>query len=293
MSAVPAVVIERQVYPAPFGLGLWDPVPGRLVSDGLAVDVARFVGGRARDAVAAVANRSGIFSVRRLPALAAFERGEPMAPVPHLVSVRDTLAQYLGVALRLSLPDARGLALPPCMPALWPGAAGGSPALAPAWVPLLASPAYTVPAGFASVRAACTDDANGAPAAGVVLEFHHEGRLLGRAVSDARGEALALFPYPEPPASPIFSPGSPPGPPTPAAPLGATRWPLDIVVRWRRDLPRYADDRGREPLPDLCELLAQPVAEAIEDGSPPIPLRESRLAHGETLVLPALRIRPA
>ena len=73
----------------------------------------------------------------------------------------------------------------------------------------------------------------------------------------------------------------------------ATQWPLELVVRWRRDLPRLADARGGAPLPDLCELLAQPVAEAVADGSPPDPVHDASLAHGQPLVLPRLRIRSA
>lgn len=294
MSAVPAHVIETQVYHAPFGLGLWDDVQGRLVSERLVVAVARLVGGRARLPVMATANRSGIFAAHGLPALVAFEAGAAMAPLPHLVTVRDPLDHYLPMALQVDLPAPGGIVLPNCVTALWPATADASPPMAsPAWVPLLPAPAYPAPFGCAVVRASCVDDIDGTPAPHVVLEFHHEGRLLGRAVSDARGEALALFPYPEPAAAPVFSPGSPPGPPTPAAPLAAARWPLDVVARWRRDLPLHPDDRGRAPLPELCALLTQPLADAIEDASPPVAVTEVRLAHGQALVLPRLRIRTA
>lgn len=293
MNAVPAQVIETQVYQASFGLGLWDDVQGRLVCEGLAVDVARLVGGRARQPVTATANRSGIFAAHGLPALVAYEAGAPLAPVTHLVTVRDALDHYVPVALQVDLPAPGGIVLPPCGGALWPGSADASPPITAAWVPLLPAPAYPAPFGCAVVRATCVDDADGTPVRHVVLEFHHGGRFLGRAVSDARGEALALFPYPEPAAAPVFSPGSPPGPPTPAAPLAAARWALDLVARWRRDLPLHPDDRGRAPLPELCALLTQPLADAIEDASPPVAVTEVRLAHGQALVLPRLRIRTA
>lgn len=288
MSTAPRPdVIETQLHAAGFGMGWWDPVAGRLVSEGLAVHVARLAGNQAVQAVAANANRSGIFAAHGLPALRAFEAGGRATPARHLVTVRDTRALYLSHALEVWLPGAAGIVLPACIDALWPDGEGGSPPPPRgAWVPLFPLPAYPVPAGFAAVRAACIDDATGEPAAFAVIELRHDGRLLARAVSDARGEALAVFPYPEPAPAPVFSPGSPPGPPAAATPVAASQWPLDIAVRWRRGLPTHAAPGAPQArLPELCELLTQPAAEAADEGSPPLPVRDAILRHGADLVL--------
>ena len=108
------------------------------------------------------------------------------------------------------------------------------------------------------------------------------GRLLGRGIADRRGEVLATFAYPEP-ITPL--PGSPPGPPVPVPPLTSQSWPVSIRVRFRRTLPTYPAS-STDALPDLCELLGQPLA-AVRTASPPAPFTGATLRYGEPLVLGA------
>ena len=299
--------VERLTLVTAFGLSLWDPVVGRPVSDGLTVRVhalgtpppappAPAGALRLLAAVEARPNRSGVFVARGLPGLRAFEEppagvdpwAAPPAPRPFLAEVRDPAGRYGDFALRLALPAPRGLVRAPCGDALWPADAGppsppdGPAAGPPARIPLLPAPAYPVPPGMAAVRATLLDAATRAPAAGAVLEVRHLGRLLGRAVADARGEVLAVLAYPEPdPPPPLSPPASPPVPPPPVA------WPLAVAVRWRRDLPRHATDAARPALAELCALLVQPVVPVRVATAPPAPLGAVTLHPGEDLVLGA------
>ena len=296
MTAPAHVVIERFTHMTPFGLGLWDSASGALVSEGLSVRVRALADTQVASTTMATATRSGLFAAHGLQRLRAFESGSDgleawaiaSPPRPHLVDVRDDTGRFLPFAMHVLLP-ARGLALPPCVDALWPielpSPLAHSPvsATVPSYVPLFSTPARVVPAGRAIVRARILlDRTNGAPAAWAVLELRHAGRLLARGIADARGEVAAMFAYPEPPDPPPTSPG---GGAAQTVPLSNQSWPIEITVRHRADLPTYPAG-VRDAVADLCELLQQPTT-AVFTSSPLAPLTEATLRYGEELVLGA------
>jgi hypothetical protein len=148
-------------------------------------------------------------------------------------------------------------------------------------VPLFRLASSPVPAGMAAVRGSFVDAATGNRGQYAVMEVAESGRLLARGIADDRGEALAVFPYPEVPAPP---PWSPPGAPSGPLRLADQSWPIEVTVRYRRDLPRYTLDPSRPALPDVCELIRQPPA-TVSTSSPPIAIGGLRLRYGEELVL--------
>ena len=151
------------------------------------------------------------------------------------------------------------------------------------YVPLFASPSRPVPAGMTAVRAALKDAATGAAAAYAVLEVRADGQLLARGVADERGEVAAVLAYPEVSALP---PWSPPGVPTPRLRLADQSWTIDVTVRYRRNLPRVRPDPAQPAVPDLCDVIQQPVA-TVATSSPPATLGELVLRYGEELMLAA------
>jgi hypothetical protein len=147
------------------------------------------------------------------------------------------------------------------------------------------------------VRASLTDANTGTPAEFAVLEVRESNRLLGRGIADARGEVAAFFAYPEPIAHPVWSP--PHAPPAEQR-LVDQRWKVDVSIRYRRGLRRFASeparpgrvpDPTRPPLADLCDILQQPIAH-VTTTSPPMTVGEQDLRYGEELVLAELLIDP-
>ena len=284
MIAPAHLVIETQTCAAAFGLALWDAATGRLAGDGLVVRVAPQVAGRTLPAVVAAPNRRGIFVIHRLPVAAV------SPPAALLVDVRDPMGRFVPFVMHLDAAGGPGLLAPPCLggidglPADSPPGRGSASGNLPG-VPLFSTPARTPQAGAAVVRTALVDGGSHRPAAFAVIEVREGGRVLGRGVADARGEVAISFPYPEPS---VLPPWSPPARPAPPVPLTSQSWTLDVAVRYHRDLPRYGMAIGggalRDPSPDVCELLAQPLARLAID-SPPAPVTEIRLHYGQELVL--------
>jgi hypothetical protein len=288
MIAPAYTILETLTRVAPFGIGLWDASTGRLVSDGIVVRVFRLAGPHAIDPVPAVANRSGIFVPHDLFGADAFVEGARATalspPERFLVDVRDTLERYTSFVMRVGERGPRGFVLPPCVADLeLPSSAPSSPPPPPTYVPLFSTASRVVPAGMAAVRASLVDAATGRGAAFAVLEVRESGHLLARAVADARGEVAASFAYPEVSAPPPWSP-----PRTAPKPLRLTEqhWTLDIAVRYRRNLRRFTFDPSQPPLPDLCDVVQQPLA-TVAAMSPPAALGEVVLRYGQDLVLGA------
>lgn len=290
MIAPPYKVIETLTRVAPFGLGLWDPMLGRLVADEMKVAIYRLADSGTFDTVPAIANRSGVFVPHDLFGGASFdEHWHPASASPAdrlLITVRDTFERYLPFVLHLDPPLERGFAVPLCLADLESIASSAvSPPPPSPYVPLFARPSRPVPAGMTAVRAALKDAATGAKAAYGVLEVHSDGQLLARGVADERGEVAAVFAYPEVTALP---PWSPPGSPTPRLRLVDQKWTIDVTVKYRRNLPRFpldpvrreAGNVVRPEAPDLCDVLQQPVTTILT--SLPAPLE---VQYGEELVL--------
>jgi hypothetical protein len=279
-------VVEQVTRVAPFGLGLWDPAVGRLVAEGIAVRVFRLAGARIVDPVPAIATRAGVFVPHALFGADGFvERTGPTSPPEtFLIEVRDTLDRYTSFVMQAGEIGPRGFVLPPCHVDLeLPAPAASSPPPASIYVPLFGTPARLVPAGMASVRAALVDASTGRPAAYAVLEVRESGALLARAIADARGEVSAAFAYPEL-SAPL--PSSPPRPAPKALRLADQQWTLDIAVRYGGTVRLFASDPAQPPLPDLCDVVQQPLA-TVTTVSPPLALGEAVLHYGEELVLGA------
>lgn len=314
MTAPAHVVLERVTHVTPFGIGLWDVVRGRLVTEGLRVQVHALAGTRVSSTTIAQPTRGGLFAAHDIEPLRRFEAGDEWATTspaqPWLVEVRDDGGQFIPFVLHSVLPT-HGLARPACADDLWPvepaspphpGSASSPPAshgahsspphaplasppaprLAPSYVPLFSAPARAVPAGRAAVRATFVRRSNGAPAAGAVLEVRLGTHLLARGIADHRGAVVAMFAYPEPVTPSATSPG---GGSAPSVSLTNQWWPLGITVRYRATHATYPAG-APDALPDLCELLGQPLA-AVHTASPLAPLTEATLRYGEELVLGA------
>ena len=299
-------ILERLTIVAPFGIGLWDGLAARLVSEGLQVRVCRTTGPYARDVVEAVAGRNGVFVPHRLFGARAFDErtagdtGSP--PEGVMVEVRDLLERYASFVLHVAGRRADGFAVPDCVSGIeQPGLMTTSPGASGPYVALLPLPSQVTPAGMTAIRTSLTDAATGRAAAGALLEVRWAGRLLARGMADDRGEVAAMFAYPETEAPP---PWSPPGATPKPLRLVDQRWLLDISVRYRRNLSRYAAGGSELPLYDLCDVLLQPVA-TMSVASPPgageqrasvrlLPgvTGEVELCYGEELMLVDLSIDP-
>lgn len=236
------------VLRAPFAVRFADAATGAPFADpGLRVRL--FAAGRR---VTAAANRRGIHVAHRLPGATGAAR----------VAVSDPRRCVLPFSFSANLPTVGGYALPACV---------AGPLL-----PLFPASDREPPAALAAVRLAVRHAADEAPAAFAVLEFSLGLERIGRAIADADGQALALFPWPEP------GPGG----------LTAQRWTLRLRARWDAGLataaPRAPDDGAL--LPDYCAVLGQPVV-ALRDAAAAA-VTECEIGFGAVLTLPPLFVDP-
>ncbi len=259
-------VLERPVWRPQFGMACADDGLGLRIERGLVLRVARVAGGAGgpqRPAQTPQAGPRGVFALH----------GVAAPDGSAVVRVHDTEGRYLPLRTTTAWP------LPPA-PAL-----NGAPCVA-GDLPLFLAPAHHAGPGRAEVRAALWNREADAPAAWALLELHEpgSGRLLGRGLADAQGQVLVALVPGEP-----LDEGGGTSPPAPQ-PMARAGWALDLVVRCARSLPLHADPGfagDATALPDLCELLAQPVAAAFTAGPPAVPFTRAVLRHGEPLILAA------
>lgn len=291
----PVVILERTGRVAPLGLRFWDTAAGAWSGSGLIVRAWR----RERPDVSATATVSsaGIYGFARLPGLGfvqSFGMGDDAywASVNALtwtIDVRDPLGRYLPITFDALAPS-RGLfsdlcpASPPiASPPIASPPAASPPALPPAGVPLFPAPARPIPAGMGVLRFELSGAGADRPAAWALLRVTLPGGASISTLADARGCALALFPWPTPertlPASPPASP-----PVGSALPLWEQAWTLGVSVAWSPPV-------AQEPVPqpstgvDLCAALAQANAALHTLASPPLPLTTVDVRYGvETTV---------
>jgi len=261
-------VLERDPHVTPLGVRFHDTVTGALVSDGLVVThpVTR-PPGRA----AAIVTPSGAFVASGFPGLRAAELGagdEPYWDAPpasgrYTIEVEDTRGRFHAFRFDADLP-ARGDFEPTCVETHSPPLGHGS-------VPLFSTPARTVVAGAAAVRADVWDVEADAPASWAVVEATPAGGPTAVGVADARGSVVVILPYPEP----AVADGSPPGQPVP---LAQQSWPLDLRVLYEPAAPPPV-------VPDLCDVLEQAEATVVAAESPPTALTTATLEFGREVVL--------
>jgi hypothetical protein len=217
---VTIAVAERFTIVTPLGVSFVDEALRARVSDGLRVRVTP-PGGRP---LTARANASGTWWVSGVPGLLDVEQGPGTTdwwagpPLPRItcsVDVEDPAGRYLPCQFDVDLAT-RWVLDEVCTPPL--------PRIGPRLgVPLFAAPSRTVPPGMAAVRAQLWDDVANEPAAGAVMEVRLDAaqELLGRGVSDDRGQVLVLLGWP--PLAPQAGPGNPDA-------LTAQRWKLNLTV---------------------------------------------------------------
>lgn len=237
------------------GLRLEDPFGGPL-AEGLQADIVLADSGL--PPIPLRATPSGHWTADGLPGLRTWEDGEAEDPLPlsrsFEVTVGDPRDRVLPARFRLNLPQNR-LAHLSC-----PGATPADPVVDHFPIPLFATPARVVPAGWAVVRASLrelplADPDVAAPAAWALLDVFNGATLLATGMADARGEVLLAFPYPAPPDAG-------------ATPRSAFdhQWSLRLAVRYQRS--------AAASVPLLCALLAQPVKSIARSvaGAPPAPV---------------------
>lgn len=235
------------------GLRLEDPFGGPL-GEGLQASIVLADSGL--PPVSLLPTPSGYWTAQGLPGLRAWEAGEGDDPalLARLfeVAVNDPRGRVLPSRFRVRLPQNR-LAHLAC-----PGVAPGDPPIEHFPIPLFATPARSVPAGWACVRASMrelpvADPDKAPPAAWALVDVFQGATRLATGLADARGEALLAFPYPEPPDA---------GAGTRSA-FDVT-WPLTLSLRYRR--------QSAASIPLLCDLLAQPAKPVARSaaGEPPV-----------------------
>jgi len=259
----PMLLLERVTRVAPLGVRFWDPLSNQLIADGLLA--AAYPAGQPERRVPARVNHAGVYIFQNLPWLFDAEHGtgdaaywESQARIRFLVEVTDSLRRFLPCRFAADLPF-RGLFGLDCLPDESP------PALADA-MPLYSAPTRPVPGGMAVVRASLWDALAERPASWALLEVLQGGRLLARGLSDAGGQVALIFPYPEPP---NFGSGTP---------LIRQTWTVQIQAGYSPRWPAPASA-------DICETLAQPLAQLWADAGRKQPLDDAILRFGQELVV--------
>lgn len=250
---------EGLILHAPLGIGFWDPVTDALVDQGLRVRL------RPRHATEPkfTSNLSsrGIHVFHNLPGLVAQVLGRDLensapAPAPRRFTfeVTDGSNRYLPFSFDADCP-ASGLFVPECLP-------HSSPPLTK-YVSVFSAVTRAVPSGMATVRAELRNANTGLPAAWALVSAEYRGVEIGQGVADANGKLVLIFSYPEPEAQ------SPPS----GFPW---RWPVRLQTA-------YAALPSATSHPSLCEVLGQPPARLLVEGSPRIELDELQLEFGKEL----------
>ena len=279
-------MLETVQRTAPFGVRFWDAAARSSAIEGLEVDV--FPDRRPHLRSRALAGPSGVYSVRGLAGLGAFETSD--APPDALwsapkrdyrVEVRDPQGRFLPMQFHADLP-ARGLFgwrapwfSPPRAISL-PTEPGSPPALLLDRVPLFSSPSRLVIDPLAVAYAQLAEAGTGAPCPWTLLQVT-VGDVRGLGLSDREGRVAVLFPYPPPPRPTLSSP---------PAPRNDFQWDVEISAF---SSPPHSPAASRIPeVAELESVLAQlyfPRAVLDSFAPPPVPFGPQRLQFRVPLVL--------
>jgi hypothetical protein len=287
-----AAVLERISIVTPLGVRLRDESTRGYVTEALSVVVYPTLQPELR--TNGVLNSGTVFVFRNLPGLREIEQGDGddvfwSAQTPpqfdFVLEVRDAAGRYLPFLMPIKLPQRRILSLdltsPPASPlVLQSGHEEG-------YLPLFPSPSGFVPDGMGSMYAELVDALTMNPAAWAVVEAKAGEQRLVTGVADRQGRLLLPLFYPKP----VIILGSPGSVNTP---LTQQSWAVDMTVRYR----------PRDPvpeIPDLVDILTQPLASAWIETSPPAEWTKGTLRFGRELapedqmgnVMPRLLITPA
>jgi hypothetical protein len=260
-------VLDTVTRTALLGVRFWDRVTGRVVADGL--ELAETGTG-----LLAHPNPSGVFAFHDLPGFRDSAGGaggpsfwsSPPGRRDLVFELSDAERRFVPFRFTADVPHEKMFA-DDC------GGAASPPDAAVGGMPLYSAPSRVAPAGTAAVRAQLWDVAAGAAAASAVLEVTTAAGATHRGVADDQGRVAVLFPYPEPP----WAATSPPS----GSSLPAQTWALTIGVAYAPASPPVPAGAA----PDICAVLTQPSATALETESPQTPLGPQTLAFGRELVL--------
>lgn len=254
--------VDQVVLTAPLGMLFRDSFDGRVVADGLQVELREGTAGRWQ---ALQPNGQGVFvahGLRRMrvppdPASPATRRFE--------VRLRDLRQRFQPLRLQADLPT-EGL-YDPALP-------GASPPQRLPAVPLYSAATRGLPGGIGVVRAClrrAADPQQAAPWARVELWL--DGQRIGEGVADGAGALLLPCALPPPREPPLHG-----SPPAAAAGFERNRWDVELRAFWSPAM------RADQP-PDLHALQDQPEVPLLRDpGSPPAPLGPQVLRPQEPLV---------
>jgi len=267
---------EQLTRVTPLGVRFWDQVSRGVVSEGLVVTVYPL--GNPRRRTRAMPNRSGVFVAQNLPGLRSVEYGKGDAGFwvgvtppssPFNIEVVDERGRFQPFQFTVDLP-VKGL-LP------WaPDVADSPPSVLPV-LPLYSTPARTVPAGMAVLRADLKDWIADRPAAWAVLEARFDGQSPVRGIAGKDGRIALVFPYPEPLSGPL---GSPPG-----SPPSGERKPL-LEQNWAVMLKAWYSASGMlSNRPDLSSVFMQQPVTLLATVSPETSLDSATLEFGKELTL--------
>ncbi len=246
---------ERPVPTTAFAVRFRDHATGGFVSDGLTVEAYPAASAEAR--TGGRSTGQGVFVFDGLPGLPAGGEGEAVGSAEFVLEVRDRTGHFLPFTLDLRLP-----LQPPA------GTEANDRPLDAAeraeCLPLFSSSARPVPRDAIALRAEMVDVATGLPAAWAMVDAHVPGHGLVTGLADESGRLMLPLPR-----SACLGAG------TAAGGSGAL---VDVSVRYRR----------REvvvDIPDLAELLSQPMARAWTDVDQTAELRRVAATGDGTFVL--------
>jgi hypothetical protein len=178
------------------------------------------------------------------------------------ILVTDPAGRFLGFSFAATAPSAKGWMLPACVTG--------------PFLPLMPSPTAPLSGTEATLRVTLLEAAQ-RPARCAVLSLFEGTQLLAQSFADENGRVLLVLPWPEP------QPGV----------LAGQSWTRRLELRWRAG---FAAEQPRDPaepsilLPDLCDLLRQPLAQLrMADGTT---VTEATLRHGKPTELSTLFVHP-
>jgi hypothetical protein len=252
---------DRLVLLAPFGVLFRDHLGGRVIADGLRVELRRAGSGEWQRLAA---NPSGVFAAHALPGLRLPIEGSPPTR-RYEMRMRDERDRFLPLRMDVDLPA--GL--------YDPGLSTSSPPEREPAVPLYSAPTRAVGGSGGVVRASLRSAADpGRPAAWARVELWLGSVRLAEGVADAQGGLLLACGLPPPREPPLHG-----SPPTPVAGFERLRWDVTLRAHWEPALAEQA-------IPDLHRVHRQPEVPLLRAaGSPEQPLGPQVLRPGGPLVV--------
>jgi hypothetical protein len=250
MSAVTVTVLERVTLVTPLALRFRDEATRTFVSDRLLVSV--HLNDQPERRTLGIPNNERIFIFQNLPFIA--KDVDLDAPKRDFVlEVRDLDDRYIPFTMPLTAPQ-RGIFK-----------LNGE-----AFVPLFSSPNRAIPDGLGALRAELVDRGINRPAAYATVEAKAGEQRVVIGMADKQGRLLLPLFYPKPLIS--LEPN------VENTPLTDQTWAVDFKVRYRRRTPV-------PEIPDLADVLAQPLATAFEQLAPETPWTKATLRFGRELQL--------